>query len=300
MRVAMRNHQNKAAPLWAALESQGVECSDERFAADVLLIDTDFPVYDYRQIIDWHKERGAKIVIYPHGANPNVVWDGLYEPYAKTDAVLVPAEGHRDIMLKYGYPKPIYVCGWFLSEVRPMRQPSGRRVLFAPIHPDGHGLLGKLERYWNGFVWELLRTMDDIELSVRYLGTLEQNHLTIEPGITYRAGRYDGSTADIDTVDVVVASGTYAYMSLAKGVPTVGFMTSLDDEYPRLPDHWEQYCDDLAFPLDAGAGDMAGLIEQAFSLGDGHVFETWRKRMIGEPLDAPKLVAILQEIINQE
>lgn len=297
MRIAIRDHQNKSEPLRLALESQGIECTDERFAADVLLIDTDFPVWQYRQIIDWHKERGAKIVLYPHGANPNIVWDGLYEPYYQVDACLVPAEGHKDIMQRYGYPKPIHVCGWFLSDVNPMRNPAGKRVLFAPIHPNGAGLLGTVEKSWNVQIWESLLAIPGLDLTVRYLGSLAANGLTIEPNITYIAGRYDGSTSDIDKADVVVASGTYAYLALAKGVPTVGFFTGLDDEHPRKPDHWDDYCHDLAFPLDAGAGNMPGLMTQAFC-GEIETTDEWRKRMIGKKLDAEKLVKILKEIID--
>ena len=95
-----------------------------------------------------------------------------------------------------------------------------RKVLFAPTHPNGDGSMADINREQNA---DLLRRLLEcpFELTVRYIGTLEQNALWEADGVTYVNGGLTAQTAEIDVTDVVVAAeGTF---------PTLGAR-------PRRPD----------------------------------------------------------------
>ena len=137
--VHVKDHHRESARLVEALVRAG-HILVPGPPADLLLIDLDPPEFGYRQFIDRFADQGAKVLLYPHGAGPLLVYDGLYEPYERVDGNLVIGPGQAELMRRMEYPHPTHAIGWTLCEQRPFRPAADvRNVLFAPTHPNGDG-----------------------------------------------------------------------------------------------------------------------------------------------------------------
>lgn len=282
-----------------ALVAAGHEPVALNAQADVLLIDHDAPINGYRELIDAHKARGAKVVIYPHGANVQLQWDGIWEPHPGIDLCLTIAAGHKKIMTLYGYPHQIEVVGWFYSPMEKFAPRKGRRVLFAPMHPDGNNQLPEPERAANRRIFEGLMALEDRQsIKVRYLGSLAANGLEIRPEVTYKVARYDNSYQDILGADVVVTTGTFGFHAVALGVPMVTFWQELGtvEAQDGKPKHWELYAPSLLYPLDADRMDLQEAIEIAMS--DDYPIQQWKRQFVGEAFDAARFVALIEGVVN--
>lgn len=297
MKFTIRDHQNKSARLRECLLALGYEQVPLGSPCEVLFIDTDFPVWHYRDIIDRHKALGAAIILYPHGGNPNM-WVDHYGAYEHTDAMLVPAEGHRRFYTAMQYAKPVYVVGWGLSACEPIRLSKGRRVLFAPIHPNGNNFLPDPEKDANRQVFQRLLAIPEIDLTVRYLGTLDANGLPVVEGVSYKRGRFDNSTGDIRHADCVIAEGTYGAMGVALGRPTVMFWQRPGTEELQagpLP-HYDAYKDMARYPLDALEGDLATTLQRACN--EPRLMAAWRREWIGQPLRPERLARAVADVLG--
>lgn len=297
MIAAIKDHQNKAQGLAQALLQVGWDVIYAGSgSADVLLIDHDIDRPGYRDLIDAYKTDGAKIVLYPHGANPMTVWDGLMEPYP-VDACLVIAEGHRQVMEAYGYPHPIRVIGWPYGPQHDFQPAAPDRVLFAPIHPLGNGYLHPSWAEANATAFRALLDYGR-PITVRLIGSVQANGLWYAPGAEYVAGRMDGSTDGLDDADVVVAHGTFLSLAVAAGKPAVTFhqvQPTSDPEGPGEPlvpvRSWERYRHLMRYPFDLA--DPDGIAKAAWWAP-----AQWRRRFIGDPLDPALLDHTLREIVT--
>ena len=245
---------------------------------DVLLIDID--IEESRRIID---EFNGKVVLYPHGAAPNLTWDGAHEPHPRVRLNLVTSEGHKEVMRRYGYPKPIEVIGWYLCEIEPWKPPRGKKVLFCPIHPIGGGLvMYKEDRVENARVFKELLDMD-LDLSVRYRHALIINGLHKEEGVRYYStGWFD----DLDEYDMVVANGTIAYAAVAKGIPTVMVQQATCARNPGDAVHnrvvaksLDKYWDYLKYPYSSED------LEEGMRMAAEEEPVEWKERFIGKQMD---------------
>lgn len=294
--VAVRDHRGNSLPYVEALAAKGWDVVPLGQRADVLLIDLDIDRPGYRDVIHAYAEAGARIVLYPHGANALTCWDGLDEPYP-VDLCVVPGEGHRMVMEAYGYPRPILVAGFSFCGIRRFRPSRGERVLFAPIHPLGSGWLAPRDKAANEVAFRtLLQT--GRPLVVRYMGTLAENGLWEEPGVTFV--RADVDPVDhIDSADVVVAHGTFLSMSVARGRPSVSFhqVEPMNDaENPgevQFPVRsWDRYREIMRYPHDLG--DPLALETACAVEANG-----WRERFVGRPLDANLLNDRLRSLVAE-
>src|SRR4030042_2424453 len=107
MKVKVRNYQNKANLLIAALQSQGVQIVNDY--ANILLIDFDGPVSPYPEMIHQAYEQCAEIILYSHGAPVITAWDGIWKPNTIIRKYLAQSPGQKGVMEAYNYPKPIQV-----------------------------------------------------------------------------------------------------------------------------------------------------------------------------------------------
>ncbi len=256
---------------------------------DLLLIDID--IEPPRQIVD---EFNGKVVIYPHGAAPNLTWDGVHEPHPKVSVNLVTSEGHKEVMQRYGYPHPIEVIGWYLCEIEPWKPPRGKKVLFAPIHPIVGGAFMFVEDMEeNARVFKELLDMD-IELSVRYRHALIMNGLHKEEGVRYYNTQWFD---DLDEYDMVVANGTIAYAAVAKGIPTV--MVKQETSARQLGDatdnklivkSLDKYWDYLKYPY--GSENL----KESMELAAAQEPVEWKERFIGEQMDGDWFCEYIQSM----
>ena len=296
--VAFQHHLSAGLPYARALEAAGHPIVG--YGGDAFLIDLDLP--SYRPTIDSHRRSGSKVFLYPHGVGVMYYYDGIEAPYEHTDGMFVIAPGFAEVYRRIGYPHPTYVIGWPYCDLLPFRaNPAPTRVLFAPMHPLEDGYLSDWQQELNRDVYALLRSVPGIELTVRHLHGLEQNGLPREPGVEYVQGQPDNTYADIDRADVVVACETYAYIAIARGAPTVMFGQGVHPSNGEHPGEriyaktWDAWRDYLRYPWDMHDGSAGDLLAAA-AAGDEPIRD-WKARFIGEPLDAARFSATLEEAL---
>jgi len=303
------DHQNKSRAYREALAKAGWLFTERDNVRGVRF---------YLSDADWRKSmmeeaRGRQIPVflYPHAARPMVIYDGCVEPQP-VRAMFTQAPGGAELMKKIGYPYPVEVTGWAYSEVRPFRPAETvKRILYAPIHPNGNGWLSEVDKDLNRRTFEKLDAYcrgTGAELSIRLIGTTKQCGLECLDdisGILYdinvHAGRKNNTTVDMDTADVVVSHQTFAWLAVALGIPTVMMG---EDVPPRSGNsdagfcyvkHWDSYKADLMYPLDILKGEPLDVIDQA-AAGCSAV-EDWKARLIGKPFDGPRFVETLERYL---
>jgi len=270
---------------------------------DFVLADND--VRGRRSLLANLKHVGAKrFFIYPHAGRPNVVND-LRAVWNYTTAHFVPARGHAEVMQAYGYPKSIYTVGWSMCPLREFQpRPKARKVLYAPIHHRCAEIDKELNRAVFNKLYALVEA-DHIDLTVRYLWKLEEGsgikeikHRRIE----YHRGDLIPAWEQIDAADVVIGHQTFAYIAVARGIPTVMMGEDMPTHLcpvnrdPLFVPNWDLYADLLAYPLDImQAEDPMVMMEQA-AQSDAEIAE-WRERMIGQPFDKVKYLEIIKSYL---
>ena len=184
LRIAVWNHASKAAPFINALAAAGHEfCQNINDDVDAMLMDLDPPYLAHAEMLERYSEQNAKIFLYPHGGGgPILSYDGLWEPDKRVFANFVMGVGHAEYLRRLDYPAETHVIGWPYCDILPFRaREDVKTVLFAPTHPNGDGSMTSYQRDMNTDVFRrLLQT--PFKLTVRHIGTLEQNGLWKEDG----------------------------------------------------------------------------------------------------------------------
>jgi hypothetical protein len=305
LKFVVHDHNRRSLALANALLSAGHQLVQEG-PADVFLVDLDPPhPLPHRRVIDRHKAQGAKIIVYPHGGGVLYAYDGLYKPHTKIDANLVIGPGHAEYMRRVGYPHPVHTIGWSLCEQRPFRRCGDvRRVVFAPTHPNADGSMTDRNRDENADLFRRLLECG-FDLTVRHIGTLEENGLWEVEGVEFVNGRLVAETAELDSADAVVAGeGTYPMLAVARGAPTVmygqaaGSSLGLPGERLTLPQRGERYLDYVRYPFDAADGPLEQVIAAA-ATAEGPTVE-WKRRFIGRPFDPRAFVALIERIARSD
>lgn len=257
-------------------------------------------------ILGLHKV-GVPLFLYPHAARPMIQWDGICDVWPHTRASFVIAEGHAEVMRRYGYPHKTVVTGWTFCKQKPFKPAAEvKTVVFGPIHPNANGWLNPVDIAINSETFRRLdawRKRSGARLIVRHIHPLSAQGVPEVRGVEYIQATPDGSTREIDSADLVVGHQTFAYIAVARGVPT---LMMAENEAPRSGNcdanftrvkSWDLYRDYLAYPLDILAeDDTAGLIERAVK-SDDEIAE-WRERFIGKPFDPDFFVSELKRMIQ--
>lgn len=336
MRICVLDHHGKAALIIRALRDQGFDVITEpseivngqvRVILDfeVLLLDSDSPHSVPAWKFPFAREaarRGIPIVLYPHGANPDLDYDGIRPMQLPVSMILRHGEGHTEIYRRIGLQVPVRGIGWSYCEmVDPA--PTGRvdRLLFAPIHPwaDGKTIMPAYqaanEQAYEAFLahpakTKTVRVWGDLEAA----GIYEQHIHKWKPsspdsermvctgcgvGTTYCTLRrqeeppeitYVGADApqveQIDAHDAVLSYGTFAYMALARGKPTVMYGQDIppqDDQHTVTAANWGRYRDYMRYPVDTLDGFGEDVAE-------------WRRLFVGEPLDPVALADAVRSV----
>jgi hypothetical protein len=303
LRIAVWNHASKAAPFINALAAAGHEFfQDVDDDVDALLLDLDPPYLAHKEMLERYSEQDAKIFLYPHGGGgPILSYDGLWEPDKRVFANFVMGVGHAEYFRRLDYPSETHVIGWPYCDILPFRSPANvETVLFAPTHPNGDGSMTSYQRDMNTDVFRrLLQT--PFKLTVRHIGTLEQNGLWKEDGVEYIQGSLVPAVEQIDVTDAVVAAdGTFPTLAVARGVPTVVYgqgvvALGLPDEEPIVPNRLHLYQDYARFPFDVADGDLETLVRTA-ALSDTPV-AAWKRRFIGKKFNPLEFVEIFERLV---
>jgi hypothetical protein len=298
------NHQNKADSYIRALESRGWKKVSDPGEARFILSDSN--VNHRRKTLDHYHAQGKKVFLYPHAARPNIFWDFPGQDFeGKIDAHFIAAAGHGEIMRSYGFPYPLEVAGWSLCPIRPFQaKPDIRRVVFAPIHPNSNGFLCTVDKRINKATFTILLRLADLcgfELLVRCIGELADNGIWKAGGVAYIQGRKDQSVGEIDAADLVVSHQTFAFLAVARGIPTLMMGESYAPRWGgserelKTVRSWDVYKDLFRYPLDILEGDPVELVNRARESDES--IRDWRERMIGEPFDPGAFVDRLEKYL---
>lgn len=288
----LHHHQNKEKAFYNALRSRGwyesryINSQNVRFG----LFDADWRAADIDDL------KGKPYFLYPHAARPMVQYDGSVTPRKDCRTMFVSAPAGVYLMDKIGYPCEVVEIGWSLTPVK-MFWPRAtvEKITFAPIHPNANGYLNEIDKDLNRKAYRRIvdyAEKNEATVTVRYCRNIVDNGLGEEiaeanPCVIWKPAETDSSTDDITKADLVVSHQTFAYMSVALGVPTVMMGEDIpprsgnrDDGY-TFSQHFEDYRDYLAFPLDILADDPEKVIQTAIT--GSEAVEDWKARFIGDP-----------------
>ena len=302
LKFAVNDHYRESLAFVRALLNAGHELVSSG-PADLLLIDLDPPLSGYQKLIKTYHDMGAKVVLYPHGGGgPVLSYDGLWEPDPRIAANLLTGPGQAEFMRRIQYPSPTHTVGWSYCEMLPFRACDDvQHVCFAPTHPNADGSMAESRRALNSEVYARLLE-GPWRLTVRHIGTLEQNGLWEADGVEFVNGRLQAETAEIDVVDAVVAGdGTFPTLAIARGVPTVMYgqatlALGLPDEELIPPQRADLYMDYIRYPFDFADGPLEEIVHAA-ARSEAPIVD-WKRRFVGEPFDARAAVAIIEQIVN--
>ncbi len=273
-------------------------------ACDLLLIDHDDPMADPRpDMIKVCHENGGKVVVYPHGANPTVVfYDGVYPPDPRIAARLEHGPGSVEIGRRFTIDDlRQHVVGWTYTDTAPYRAPDKlERVLFAPLHPNGRGELAAYDRETNRRVYADLLNLP-VRLSVRTIAHPMLSGLWEAPNVEWLPA-YDFSMEEtqtrVDEAEVVIGAGTFAFTAVARGKPTVMLpdRNLIEMRGFPVPAHEELYRDYLKYPLEYGDRPLMELLDCACH--ESPVIRDWADLFIGEQCDPAELSTLLAGIVS--
>lgn len=300
------DHMIKSVHYKQALIDAGFELTKMQIA-DVVLSDIDMPqrITDMKHALN----NGASLFIYPHSAVPPTMWDyKSFPPSDKVTGVFVQAPGHVRVMRAYGCKHPAHVVGWSFCKQQNFHYGEIKRILYAPIHPIiATGYLNRSHKYINAMSYDKIVKFcraRNIELTVRFIGEHYQNSIPNDDDVRYVQGFANLNHQDIDEADLVISSGTFAYMAVARGKPTI--FTGQDyapvygknDYHIEQSPNWKQYTKIMRYPFELLEDKpMEQLIE---SVNDSAIIQKWRSDFIGEPFDGQKVVNIIKSNLGED
>lgn len=298
------NHQHKGQPYHRAMKTAGHTANLRK--ADVTLFDRDQVMNSTqpRYQVTEQLERGSLIMIYPHSALPPWWYDGLVPVRDYLSCVFVIGEAHKAATSVFMPSARVEVAGWPWCVQKPFKAPKQvkKRVLFAPIHMAG-GLRPEAYEANRSIFRELKRIKrnENVEIVIRYIGELQEQGLKPYREFEFVEGFRDGTTGEIDRADVVIAEGTFMYLAVARGVPTVGvnqhLPTRANKNYARYTPHtWNDYGYLFSYPINYKPGQLRELIEQAAA---GEQSE-WRANNIGKDMDPLAFAEMVEGIWREK
>jgi len=305
MKYFIIHHQHKGKEIEKALRMAG-----HRFAyknVDIALFDHAInrtnPSEGRGMIKRFHSE-GATIIMYPH--SPTGAWWMDLDLFPKEKLIncnLQIAEGQKKVAEIIEPESTNYIIGWSYCPIRKFQKPKDlKRILFAPIHPPLKGHFREEAAEANARVYKaLLKLTDRYQIVVRHIHPLDRQGLWQSPKPIFVSGKPDGSYKDIEYCDVVIAEGTFMYMSAALGKPTIGINQHVPIRanhvaHSGTPNQWDKYGDYMAYPIDFDEGDIMSVIDRAFNEPQ----DEWRKLFIGKVMQPKQVSDLLVDIRSRD
>lgn len=272
MRVAFHDAGGKGAMVAAALQNAG-HIIDPR--------DGDIAVVDHTHTTGLHLDRPT--VLYPHGGNVCLDWDGFLPHHPNVVAHLTHGPGQAQVLDAYGIGVPTHPVGWCFSDTAPPRFPTDvRRVVFAAPH-----------RLTTGYLDPTLDRAAALALKALIAAGFDVTVRTMEDGLGL-------SHDDIDAADLVVADwGTVAHLALARGCPLIMVGTrdgapDIGHTHPVHPALWDSYRHLCRYPVDMADGPLDGLLERVCR--PDFMVEMYRCRMVGGAFDPARVVEVADAV----
>lgn len=268
--------------------------------------DADFVLYDHEDRPEAVRAFANKpVFIYPHTPYSWFIWDGIV-PIARASANFVCGESAKFGLESFGYPNRIEVCGFPRGPVLPFCPTRGTKLLFAVAHPvSGDRRFPQPEHYaQHMFVmdWIVANKKYFSEIRVRYAFELKDNGFEKyagEPGIQFERAKMtvaDG-VASRDWADIIIAAGTFGYLAIAQGKPTLiyGYKNSRYCTRAGYVKNQNLYQSIMEFPY--YAEDMTAEQILAFRDQPDPKIEAWKIGHMGGNFDADKFISVVREFI---
>lgn len=300
MRFKYFPYQAKGEPYRAALLEAGfIETSG--LDVDFVLIDRAERIVGNEIVRKLRPYIHLPIVLYPHAPTPLWWYDGLVSVPDSAVGAFVVGEGQKRVMQIVTPELRVEASGWAWCDIVPFRAPRKvKNILFAPIHPSGGVPRLRPEAFdANRAIFETLKKHEnEFDITVRYVGDLRIQGLEWYHKFEMVEGGYDNSIVEIDSADLVIAESTFMFLSVARGVPTIGINQRLPirpnkDSELYSPARWNEYVDDVAYPIDFGDAPFLELIERAMTEQT-----RWRNDFIGAPMDGRAFAASVRSMVE--
>lgn len=291
----------------AALECAYFQEARKMEDADFMLIDCEHDVQSENHISNFAKNK--PVFIYPHTPYSYFIWDGIYEP-APVACNFVVGDGAVMGMKAYGYPYRVEKIGWTGCKIYEFSPTSGSRLVFAPPHLLGNGKYPRPELV--GLVTntaEFIRRNANLFESITVscapqsivssgLSSLVDERVEWDYFDPYKA-RYPRTHARslIRDADLVISSGTFGYLSVATGTPTImlGYRDNVVGTMNGPAKHYDLYKSHFAFPLTI----EKMLIEEVRAVrgNRNEAVEEWKRLNIGKPFDSQRFLEVVNEYV---
>ena len=307
MKFFISHHQHKGKSIAIALKKHG--WLQSAGPVDVALFDHGISKQhpdDGRILLNNYFNRGSTIITYPHGSTGAWWMDNdAFPPNPRIFANLVNSEGRKHVEQIIQPTLEHHVIGWNYCSIRPFRKPDRiKTILFAPIHASAKNFKLREECIdVNARVYKaLLGLGKEYKIIVRYLNPLEKIGLRYTSRMTFVAGKPDGSFTEIDLADLVIAEGTYMYLAVARGKPTIGMNQHIpirlnDSDRSFKLNHWNEYEKYMAYPIDFDdSADIRDLINRAATEEQSK----WKELFIGNTMDSKVLSDLLIELRTKD
>ena len=293
-----RNHPDE---LTQTLLVNGYIWTDQPEKADFLFVYDDAP----NNITTL---RSKPMFIAPHTPYSFFVWD-IGDPH--TPNVLcnfVVSDAAVESMRLYGYPHRFEKVGFFGGPIKPFQPTTGTKLIFAPQHavhdkrlptPD-HLTWAREASHW------ILKNRPYFEsVTVRYTNTLEicgLEEFRGKPVIFEHVDPYampytikQHALAAINKSDFVISLGTFGYLAIATGKPTVlyGHRDAVACNREGKAQHYELYRHLMHFPI--VFEDMSALDVLELRCKPNEQIEEWKRLNIGDPFNPEKFISVIRE-----
>lgn len=298
------NHQAKANTFIDALASRytAIPKTDPGFKSARFVL-TDHDVLSRRAVLENFRREGLrKFFIYPHAGRPSIV-SAFYQAWEHTTAQFAATDAHIEVMRRVGHPGNLHAVGWPLCPIKAFTpRAEVHNVLFAPIHPRNSPIDKKVNDAIMEKLYPLARS-GRIHLTVRWLAPFEGNGIQRHDDcVTYVEGAAGPTWSQIDNSDIVIGHQTFAFLAVARGVPTLMMGEDLvphveykTGEYYEARG-WDDFRDLIMYPLDLLYSEDPLSMMQAAAADDESI-RAWRDRMIGKPFDPKKFVDIVESYL---
>jgi len=294
-------HRDSARMYKNALLANGYGITADPERADFLLYDLERA--SYKETIDKFLNR-KPMFIYPHSALSWYMWDGIHIPN-KVSCNFVFSEKIKEGMKTYGYPYRVEACGFTGCEIKEWQPTSGKVLLYTPIHSLGKKRM-RLVR--SGDLHLNKRTLEHVirnvslfdKVIIRYGESFEACGLR-DPKI--RKIKFESSPLTVSSsleaisrADIIITCGTFGYLSVAQGKPTIFFNQSgtAPSEFSWTVKTYDKYRW-IDYPVQFK--DMSGRDVIRFASRRDDRVEEWKKMNIGSPFDANKFLSIIKEYV---
>lgn len=281
---------------------------DDPSRADFLLYDLEQEAY--LPILREFQESGKPIFVYPHSANSWYFWDGFHKEFP-VQCNFVFTEDIKNAMIAYGYKSRIEVCGFSFLAENPQCHARPKTLLYAPMHTmgrEGRDFLRapasfELNRSTLERVFELAPMFDSV--TIRYGKSFEASGM-YDPHISNvhfeKAVLKSGdAVCSIQKHSVVIAAGTFGYLSAAMGKPTIFY--NQRNEAPRewymTVKSYDQYRHFLDYPIQLSdmTNEKISSFEQDFYMTPRKI-EKWKNSNIGNRFDACQFLRTIKEYVG--